>query len=80
MPISSQLHLEPHCSACHIFLKEGREEIRTAWLVPHKLVEREDRLFIQWSCNLGRVCQNSSCIYSHGERSRERGIPEPGRD
>ena len=56
--------LQPHCSACFNYLKEGREDKKTVWLVPTIVRKKQDELIIVWRCNWGSSCESRSCIYS----------------
>ena len=65
--------LEPHCAPCYNFRRGSMEEKVTVWLAPQAIIQREDRLIINWFCNWGKSCENKSCIYACKE---EKGIGE----
>ena len=66
---SSNLGFAPHCAACHNFLElaGGPEAVKTAWLAPVAVIQKENRLQIVWRCSLGDRCV-SACIYARGRR------------
>lgn len=60
--MSDDIKLAPHCSACHNFLKDNRELIKTVWLVPHVVRHKGNDTIITWRCNWGHLCE-AGCIY-----------------
>jgi len=58
------LSFQAHCSACHNFLKDMKEQTRTVWLVPVAVKRQRNKLLISWACSLGNTCQSEACIYS----------------
>jgi len=55
---------KPTVSACHNFLKEGKEQVVTIVIAPTTETCSENKILLSWSCSRGRECETQTCIYS----------------
>jgi len=65
----TEIRLSPSSGSCFNFVAEGKEERKTAWIVPIAIRERDGRTIVSWRCNLGKHCEAAFCVYARGARS-----------
>jgi len=66
--MATTVMVEPRCSACHNFLKDNTESVKSVWLAPHILRHRDDATIIIWRCSMGTECR-AACLYARGDKT-----------
>lgn len=65
------INLSPVIGSCFDFTQEGKRERVTTIVTPIIIKDPSSgKISVSWACSRGRVCRNTTCLYSF------RGSPE----